>query len=73
MTFVVLVSQNNLKVYSILRITQKIQHALSGDRSSNKDASAEFPLLPGSYLPLNNPALEFVKYICKVRLEGDIF
>lgn len=48
------------------RVTQKIQHTLSGDRSSNTDPSAEFPLLPGSHLPLNNPALEFVKFICKV-------
>ncbi|XP_031567678.1 DNA polymerase epsilon catalytic subunit A-like [Actinia tenebrosa] len=50
----------------LFSITQKIQHTLSGDRSSNKDPSSEFPVLPGSYLPLNNPALEFVKYICKV-------
>ncbi|CAJ0933213.1 unnamed protein product [Ranitomeya imitator] len=25
-----------------------------------------FPILPGSHLPLNNPALEFIKYVCKV-------
>ena len=53
---------------SFCRVTQKIQHALSGDRSSNTDPSVEFPLLPGSHLPLNNPALEFVKFICKVML-----
>ena len=46
-------------------ITQKIQQTLSGDRHSRGDPSAEFPLLPGSHLPLNNPALEFVKYVCK--------
>lgn len=51
---------------TLFNVTQKIQHALSGDRSSNTDPSAEFPLLPGSHLPLNNPALEFVKFICKV-------
>ncbi|CAH3120153.1 unnamed protein product [Pocillopora meandrina] len=51
---------------TLFNVTQKIQHALSGDRSSNVDPSAEFPLLPGSHLPLNNPALEFVKFICKV-------
>ncbi|KAK3734408.1 hypothetical protein QZH41_010067, partial [Actinostola sp. cb2023] len=54
----------------LFSITQKIQHTLSGDRSSNKDPSAEFPILPGSYLPLNNPALEFVKYICKADTLG---
>ncbi|CAH1796227.1 unnamed protein product [Owenia fusiformis] len=45
-------------------ITQKIQKKLSG--SGRGDLSAEFPKLPGSYLPLNNPALEFIKYVCKV-------
>lgn len=55
------------KISVYFSVTQKIQHALSGDRSSNVDPSAEFPLLPGSHLPLNNPALEFVKFICKVR------
>lgn len=54
---------------SFCRVTQKIQHTLSGDRSSNTDPSIEFPLLPGSHLPLNNPALEFVKFICKVMLD----
>ena len=53
---------------SLCRVTQKIQHTLSGDRSSSTDPSVEFPLLPGSHLPLNNPALEFVKFICKVML-----
>lgn len=51
---------------TLFSVTQKIQHTLSGDRSSNTDPSAEFPVLPGSHLPLNNPALEFVKFICKV-------
>lgn len=51
---------------TLFSVTQKIQHTLSGDRSSNTDPSVEFPLLPGSHLPLNNPALEFVKFICKV-------
>ncbi|XP_028400533.1 DNA polymerase epsilon catalytic subunit A-like [Dendronephthya gigantea] len=49
----------------LFTITQKIQQTLSGDRHSRGDPSAEFPLLPGSHLPLNNPALEFVKYVCK--------
>ncbi|XP_071480194.1 DNA polymerase epsilon catalytic subunit A-like [Diadema antillarum] len=47
-------------------ITQKIQMKLSGNRRSRQEASAEFPQLPGSHLPLNNPALEFVKAITKV-------
>ena len=49
-------------------IAQKIQQILTGDRHSGDDPSAEFPLLPGSHLPLNSPALEFVKYVCKVSL-----
>ena len=57
---------NSMLFVNFCRVTQKIQHALSGDRSSNTDPSAEFPLLSGSHLPLNNPALEFVKFICKV-------
>ena len=47
------------------RITQKIQHTLSGE--SGKDSSSDFPVLAGSYLVLKNPALEFVKYVTKVR------
>ena len=34
--------------------------------------SAEFPLLAGSHLTMNNPALEFVKFICSVlELDND--
>ncbi|XP_053408498.1 DNA polymerase epsilon catalytic subunit A-like [Mercenaria mercenaria] len=46
-------------------LTQKIHKKLSGNRSNN-NMSEEFPRPPGSHLPLNDPALEFVKYICKV-------
>ena len=65
---VVLQLRNFFSLFIICSVTQKIQHTLSGDRSSNTDPSAEFPLLPGSHLPLNNPALEFVKFICKVQM-----
>ncbi|KAK7499885.1 hypothetical protein BaRGS_00008976, partial [Batillaria attramentaria] len=47
-------------------LTQKIQKKLSGNRSDGTHLSAEFPRLPGSHLPLNNPALEFVKSVCQV-------
>lgn len=30
------------------------------------DSSELFPQLPGSHLPLTNPALEFVKYMCEI-------
>uniref|UniRef100_A0A6I8NLR9 DNA polymerase epsilon catalytic subunit n=1 Tax=Ornithorhynchus anatinus TaxID=9258 RepID=A0A6I8NLR9_ORNAN len=46
-------------------ITQKIQKKVSGSRNST-EPSDMFPRLPGSHLPLNNPALEFIKYVCKV-------
>eukprot|EP00112_Aurelia_sp_Birch-Aquarium-sp1_P000107 Seg1008.10 transcript_id=Seg1008.10/GoldUCD/mRNA.D3Y31 product="DNA polymerase epsilon catalytic subunit A" protein_id=Seg1008.10/GoldUCD/D3Y31 len=48
----------------LFSITQKIQRTLSGE--SGKDSSSDFPVLAGSYLLLRNPALEFVKYVCKV-------
>ncbi|XP_065055976.1 DNA polymerase epsilon catalytic subunit A-like isoform X2 [Rhopilema esculentum] len=48
----------------LFSITQRIQRTLSGE--SGKDASSDFPVLAGSYLPLKNPALEFVKYVCQV-------
>lgn len=47
-------------------ITQKIQKKVTGSRNS-AELSALFPVLPGSHLLLNNPALEFIKYVCKVR------
>uniref|UniRef100_A0A3B4CS33 DNA polymerase epsilon catalytic subunit n=1 Tax=Pygocentrus nattereri TaxID=42514 RepID=A0A3B4CS33_PYGNA len=46
-------------------ITQKIQKKISGTRSVTLP-SEMFPVLPGSHLPLNNPALEFIKYVCQV-------
>lgn len=46
-------------------ITQKIQKKVTGTRSVTQ-ASEMFPVLPGSHLPLNNPALEFIKYVCQV-------
>ncbi|XP_041095859.1 DNA polymerase epsilon catalytic subunit A [Polyodon spathula] len=46
-------------------ITQKIQKKVTGSRNAT-ETSEMFPVLPGSHLPLNNPALEFIKYVCKV-------
>ncbi|KAE8634027.1 hypothetical protein XENTR_v10002174 [Xenopus tropicalis] len=46
-------------------ITQKIQKKVTGTRHAT-EPSEMFPILPGSHLPLNNPALEFIKYVCEV-------
>lgn len=46
-------------------ITQKIQKKVSSTRSVTLP-SEMFPVVPGSHLPLNNPALEFIKYVCQV-------
>ena len=50
----------------IVRITQKIQKKLAGSYGNARDLSSEFPVLPGSHLPLKHPALEFVKDVCQV-------
>ncbi|NXS04408.1 DPOE1 polymerase, partial [Oxylabes madagascariensis] len=50
---------------SFFTITQKIQKKMAGSQNATKPSDM-FPVLPGSYLPLNNPALEFIKYVCKV-------
>lgn len=50
---------------NIFTITQKIQKKVTGTRSVTQP-SEMFPVLPGSHLPLNNPALEFIKYVCQV-------
>uniref|UniRef100_A0A2I2Y7D6 DNA polymerase epsilon catalytic subunit n=1 Tax=Gorilla gorilla gorilla TaxID=9595 RepID=A0A2I2Y7D6_GORGO len=50
---------------SFFTITQKIQKKVTGSRNST-ELSEMFPVLPGSHLLLNNPALEFIKYVCKV-------
>lgn len=52
-------------------ITQKIQKKVTGSRNST-ELSEMFPVLPGSHLLLNNPALEFIKYVCKVRTLTDV-
>lgn len=54
---------------NIFTITQKIQKKVTGTRNVNQPSEL-FPVLPGSHLPLNNPALEFVKYVCQVRNEA---
>ncbi|XP_057689041.1 DNA polymerase epsilon catalytic subunit A-like isoform X1 [Corythoichthys intestinalis] len=57
---------------NIFTITQKIQKKVTGTRNVNQP-SEMFPVLPGSHLPLNNPALEFIKYVCQVlSLDGNI-
>ncbi|KAF4113792.1 hypothetical protein G5714_006337 [Onychostoma macrolepis] len=50
---------------SFFTITQKIQKKVSSTRSVTLP-SEMFPVLPGSHLPLNNPALEFIKCVCQV-------
>ncbi|XP_062457402.1 DNA polymerase epsilon catalytic subunit A-like [Rhea pennata] len=50
---------------SFFTITQKIQKKMAGSCNAT-EPSDMFSVLPGSYLPLNNPALEFIKYVCKV-------
>lgn len=55
---------------SFFTITQKIQKKMAGSRNAT-EPSDMFPVLPGSYLPLNNPALEFIKYVCKVSEVGE--
>uniref|UniRef100_A0A8D2JHL9 DNA polymerase epsilon catalytic subunit n=1 Tax=Varanus komodoensis TaxID=61221 RepID=A0A8D2JHL9_VARKO len=56
---------SNELTQSVFTITQKIQKKVSGSRRTT-EPSEMFPALPGSYLMLNNPALEFVKYVCKI-------
>lgn len=46
-----------------LSITEKIHKKLP---SQPYDENSLFPQLPGAYLKLINPALEFVKAVCKV-------
>ncbi|XP_077163573.1 DNA polymerase epsilon catalytic subunit A isoform X2 [Paroedura picta] len=50
---------------SFFTITQKIQKKVSGSRRTT-EPSEMFPVLPGSYLMFNNPALEFIKCVCQV-------
>lgn len=54
---------------SFFTITQKIKKKMAGSRNATEPSDL-FPVLPGSYLPLNNPALEFIKYVCKVSESG---
>eukprot|EP01117_Protostelium_nocturnum_P018117 TRINITY_DN7510_c0_g1_i3.p1 TRINITY_DN7510_c0_g1~~TRINITY_DN7510_c0_g1_i3.p1 ORF type:complete len:2083 (+),score=451.15 TRINITY_DN7510_c0_g1_i3:185-6433(+) len=57
----------------VFEFVNNIQRTMSGDHSSVDKQSKEFPLMPGSYLVLNNPALEFVKAIVAVfRLDKGI-
>lgn len=50
-------------------MTQSIHQNLGSGADSNQLGAATneiFPILPGSHLTLVNPALEFVKLVCKV-------
>lgn len=60
---------SNELTQSFFTITQKIQKKMAGSRNATEPSDL-FPVLPGSYLPLNNPALEFIKYVCKVSGGG---
>ncbi|XP_064424312.1 DNA polymerase epsilon catalytic subunit A [Latimeria chalumnae] len=55
---------SNELTQNFFTITQKIQKKVTGTRRAT-EPSEMFPVLPGSYLPLNNPALEFIKYVCR--------
>uniref|UniRef100_A0A8C7M0T7 DNA polymerase epsilon catalytic subunit n=1 Tax=Oncorhynchus mykiss TaxID=8022 RepID=A0A8C7M0T7_ONCMY len=48
---------SSILTQNFFSITQKIQ---------KKSVSGSRALLPGSHLPLRNPALEFIKYVCHV-------
>ncbi|XP_062890220.1 DNA polymerase epsilon catalytic subunit A isoform X2 [Mobula hypostoma] len=56
---------SNELTQNFFTITQKIQKKVSSNRHST-ESSEMFPVLPGSYLPFNNPALEFIKSVCKI-------
>ncbi|KDR79105.1 hypothetical protein GALMADRAFT_242970 [Galerina marginata CBS 339.88] len=47
----------------LLRTVESIQDRV---HVTGKDEEFRFPTLPGSYLHLNNPALEFIKFACAV-------
>ena len=47
----------------MFRITEQIHYTLGEGTSKGNEI---FPNQPGSHLYLTNPALEFVKYVCKV-------
>merc|ERR1712038_2017737 len=48
----------------LFSITQKLHKKLPAEIGTHQDSV--FPILPGSYLKLTNPALEFVKALCHV-------
>lgn len=56
---------SNELTQNFFTITQKIQKKVSSNRHTT-ESSDIFPVLPGSYLPFNNPALEFIKSVCKI-------
>eukprot|EP01135_Chromosphaera_perkinsii_P002657 Nk52_evm25s226 gene=Nk52_evmTU25s226 len=50
----------------LFKYVQDIKHKLSGDAASDDKQSEDFPVLPGSYLSMNNPALEYIKFVTKI-------
>lgn len=50
----------------LLDIVSWLSSELPGDERAGSEAAEIFPRLPGSYLPLHNPSLEFVKMISHV-------
>lgn len=63
---------------NVIQVADKIQKTLSGgDADQETKISSEFPILPGSHLRLNSPALEFVKMITHIlgldkSIESDV-
>ena len=51
---------------SLFTVTQKIHKKLPEQLGGGDDEESVFPVLPGSHLKFTNPALEFVKSLCKV-------
>merc|ERR1711933_221144 len=63
-------NQISLKIFEYIK---QIQVKLPKDTSRINESADCFPLRPGSHLILQDPALEFIKYLCLVlALDDDI-
>jgi len=64
----------NVRVYIAQKLTRRMFKSLSTLMDEQKEAMIQdeladdfrFPLLPGSYLNMTNPSLEYVKFVCAV-------
>lgn len=57
----------------IFQYVKQIKAKLPKDTSRSTTAAEVFPVRPGSYLPLQDPALEFIKYVVLVlSLDTDV-